>query len=91
MKLEVIGVSIISPVGFAIKPLIPASCFNCAPEPLAPESDIINTELILFVFLVFSISFVIAEATESVHWDQVSILLLYFSFFVIIPFKYCWS
>ena len=28
LKLEVIGVSIISPVGFAIKPLIPASCFN---------------------------------------------------------------
>ena len=38
LKLAVIGVSIIDPSGFAIKPLIPASCLICAGEPLAPES-----------------------------------------------------
>ena len=41
LKFEVIGFSIISPDGLAIKPLIPANCFNCASEPLAPESAII--------------------------------------------------
>ena len=35
------GVSMISPEGLAIKPLIPANCFICAGEPLAPESAII--------------------------------------------------
>ena len=41
LKFEVMGFSIISPDGLAIKPLIPANCFNCASEPLAPESAII--------------------------------------------------
>ena len=41
LKLEIIGVSIISPEGFAINPLIPANCFIWAAEPLAPEWAII--------------------------------------------------
>ena len=41
LKFEIIGVSMISPEGFAIKPLIPASCFIWADDPLAPESAII--------------------------------------------------
>ena len=41
LKFEIIGVSIISPEGLAIKPLIPASCFIWACDPLAPESAII--------------------------------------------------
>ena len=41
LKFEIIGVSIISPEGLAISPLIPANCFICACEPLAPESAII--------------------------------------------------
>ena len=41
LKLDIIGVSIISPDGFAINPLIPANCFIWACDPLAPESAII--------------------------------------------------
>ena len=40
LKFAIIGVSIISPDGFAINPLIPASCFIWACDPLAPESAI---------------------------------------------------
>ena len=40
LKLEMIGVSMISPDGFAISPRIPASCFIWAAEPRAPESAI---------------------------------------------------
>ena len=38
--MEVIGVSMISPDGFAISPLIPASCLTWVRLPLAPESII---------------------------------------------------
>ena len=34
---DLIGFSIISPDGLAINPLMPANCFNCAADPLAPE------------------------------------------------------
>ena len=46
LKFAVIGVSMISPEGFAINPLIPANCFICAAEPLAPESAIMKTEFV---------------------------------------------
>ena len=38
LKLAVIGVSIIEPSGFDIRPLIPESCLIWAGDPLAPES-----------------------------------------------------
>jgi hypothetical protein len=37
LKFEMIGVSMISPDGLAIRPRMPASCFICAGEPRAPE------------------------------------------------------
>ena len=84
----------ISPDGLAIKPLIPANCFICAAEPLAPLSAIINTEFILrpsFVISVADILFIISAATLSVHLDQASTTLLYFSPLVINPSEYCVS
>ena len=86
-----IGVSIISPEGFAIRPLIPANCFICAAEPLAPLSAIINTELIFIpsgVLSVAEIPLIISPATLSVHLDQASTTLLYFSPLVIKPSEY---
>ena len=44
-KFEVIGVSMISPDGFAIRPRMPASCRICCAEPRAPESAIMKMEL----------------------------------------------
>ena len=46
LKLAIIGVSMISPEGLAINPLMPANCFIWACDPLAPESAIIYTELV---------------------------------------------
>ena len=66
LKLDVIGLSIISPDGFAIRPLIPANCFICAADPLAPLSAIINTEFIFKPSVVFSVAeipFIISDAT----------------------------
>ena len=40
-KFEIIGVSMIEPSGFAIRPRMPASWRICAALPLAPESAII--------------------------------------------------
>ena len=91
LKLEVIGLSIISPEGLAIKPLIPANCFICAADPLAPLSAIINTELIFKPSEVFSVAempFIISPATLSVHFDHASTTLLYFSPLVIKPSAY---
>ena len=39
-----IGRSMISPEGLAIRPRMPASCLICASEPRAPECAIIHTE-----------------------------------------------
>ena len=44
-KLDRIGISIISPAGPAINPLIPASCFSWSSFPLAPDEIIIWTGL----------------------------------------------
>ena len=44
-KFAVIGVSMISPEGFAISPRIPASCRICCAEPRAPESAIMKIGL----------------------------------------------
>ena len=94
LKFDVIGDSIISPEGFAINPLIPANCFIWAADPLAPLSAIIKTELIFnpsFVTSVAEILFIISEATLSVHFDQASTTLLYFSPLVIKPSAYWFS
>ena len=42
MKLALIGRSMISPFGFAIRPRMPASWRICENEPRAPESAIIE-------------------------------------------------
>ena len=39
------GRSIISPLGFAIKPRMPESCLICALLPRAPESTIMKSGL----------------------------------------------
>ncbi len=44
-KLAVMGVSMISPEGLAIKPRIPASCRIWSLLPRAPESAIMKTGL----------------------------------------------
>ena len=79
LKEDLIGVSIISPDGLAIKPLIPASCLICAADPLAPECAIIQTEFTGWPTLVVDIFFIIASATSSEHFDHTSTTLLYFS------------
>ena len=100
LKFAVIGVSIIEPSGFAIKPLMPASCLICAAEPLAPESAIMKIELkdgcsISFPSESFLISFpslfIIALATWSFVFDQISTTLLYLSPLVTSPAWYCVS
>ena len=93
LKFAVIGVSIISPDGLAINPLMPANCFICAAEPLAPEFAIIKTEFVSIlsfgiIFVADEISFIISLATKSVHLDQTSTTLLYFSPLVINPSEY---
>jgi hypothetical protein len=40
LKFEMMGLSMISPDGFAMRPRIAASCFICAGDPRAPECDI---------------------------------------------------
>ena len=85
------GVSIISPDGFAIKHLMPANCLIWAAEPLAPEWAIIHTEFTGSFSLVVDIFFIISSATSSEHFDQTSTTLLYFSPWVIRPSKYCCS
>ena len=44
-KFDVIGVSMISPDGFAIRPRMPASWRICCFEPRAPESAMMYTGL----------------------------------------------
>ena len=44
-KFDVIGVSMISPDGFAIRPRMPASWRICCAEPRAPESAIMKMGL----------------------------------------------
>ena len=48
-KLDVIGRSMISPDGLAIRPRIPESCLICALLPRAPESTIMKSGLASFV------------------------------------------
>ena len=77
LKFEMIGVSMISPEGLAIKPRIPPSCFICAWEPRAPELAIIHTEGSSVwrpsAFLRGGeISVIISSETRSVALDQVA-------------------
>ena len=67
LKLEMIGVSMISPDGFAIKPRMPARCFICAAEPRAPESAIMKTELTGVAGSCEEMPFIISSATRSVQ------------------------
>ena len=71
-----IGCSMISPDGLAIRPRMPANWRICAGDPRAPECDIIQTELVCTPISCLEISFIIAPATSSVHRDQASTTLL---------------
>ena len=79
-KFAVIGLSIISPEGLAMRPRIPANCLICNFEPLAPESAIIKTGLNT------SISLKTKSDIFSVALVHISIILLYLSLSVITPF-----
>jgi len=76
-KLLVMGVSMISPEGFAIRPRIPASWRICCLLPRAPESAIMKIGLNLLCSRSWrSISSNISCATLSVTLDQMAITLL---------------
>ncbi len=80
-----IGVSMIEPSGFAIRPRMPASWRICAAEPRAPESAIMKIELKDFCRTLLPLASVtssvpsfsiIAFATWSLVRDQMSTTLL---------------
>ena len=48
IKFDLTGISIVSPVGLAIKPRIPASWLNWLAEPRAPEFIIMKIGFIIF-------------------------------------------
>ena len=81
----------ISPEGLVINPRIPASCLICAGDPRAPESDIIQTELIGTPGFSSLMTLTISSATFSEQLVQASTSLLYFSRWVISPSWYCCS
>ena len=74
-----IGVSMISPEGLAIRPRMPASCLICVAEPRAPEWAIMQTELTGLPGCGVEMPFIISSATRSEQRDQASTTLLYFS------------
>src|SRR5208337_4218750 len=75
-KLAVIGVSIISPVGFAISPRIPESWRICCFDPRAPESAMTKIGLRAPVLSSCCMAENISSATFSVMADQISTTLL---------------
>ena len=95
LKLEIIGVSMNSPECLAMSPRIPASCLIWSLLPLAPDIAIMYMGLKVpgysFPFSIrvdFSISSNIALETRFVASDQTSIILLYLSLLVMIPWTY---
>src|SRR5882724_9215744 len=95
-KLDMIGVSMISPDGLAIRPRMPPSWRIWSCEPRAPEFDIMKIELIwasppLGFILTAEISVIMSSEMRLVHFDQASTTLLYFSPWVIRPSLYCCS
>ena len=86
LKFARIGSSIISPLGFAIRPRIPESCriwFYYLVLRNSHHIDAIET------FLVFSSVFIITEVSSSFAFCQTSITQLYRSSCVITPLWYC--
>ena len=83
MKFALIGRSMISPFGFAIRPRMPASWRICLNEPRAPELAIMK--------IGFSSNIVssIASATLSVASVQISTIRSLRSSSVIRPRSYC--
>ncbi len=85
-KFVVIGVSMISPDGLAIRPRMPDSCRICCCEPRAPESAMMKIELKDGAFLVsplsgslnsaVEISFIMSLAIASATCAQMSTTLL---------------
>ena len=97
-KLEVMGVSMISPEGLAMRPRMPASWRIWSWLPRDPELDIMKMELKLRLLSsrsVFSslrisceISRIISRETSLVTLVQTSTTLLYFSVRVMMPSRY---
>ena len=79
LKLLLIGLSIMSPFGFATRPLIPANCLTCIMFPRAPDFTIISTGLNISD----SSSALIAYCTWSVASFQISIIFCFLSVSVI--------
>ena len=75
-KFDVIGVSMISPDGFAMSPRMPASCRICCFEPRAPESAIMKIGLNSPCCSSDSSSRNISSAISSVTCAQMSTTLL---------------
>ena len=91
-----IGLSMISPEGLAIRPRMAASCFIWAGEPRAPEWLIMKIEFTglsrpFSSFCTEEMRFIISPASRSEHFAQASTTLLYFSPWVIRPSWYCCS
>src|SRR4029078_7219519 len=81
LKFEMIGVSMISPEGLAIRPRMPASWRICAGGLRAPEGAIMEIDFTwpsrpFLSFLTDEISFIISSAIWSVDFDQASTTLL---------------
>ena len=85
MKLALIGRSMISPFGFAIRPRMPASWRICLNEPRAPELAIMKIGFSSSRFAS------IASATSSVASVQMSTIVSCRSSSVIRPRSYCCS
>ena len=87
LKLLLIGLSIMSPLGLATSPRIPASCLTCIMLPLAPDLTIISTGLNLSD----SNSVLMAYCTWSVASFQISIIFCFLSVSVIMSSLYNFS
>ncbi len=75
-KFEVMGVSMTSPLGLAMRPRMPASCRICCLDPRAPESAIMKMGLKSPLSARTSISLKSWSAICSVTWAQMSTTLL---------------
>ena len=82
MKFALIGRSMISPFGFAMRPRMPASWRSCANDPRAPESAIIA------IGLSWSRLSTIAFATSSVASVQIDVICSWRSDSVMRPWSY---
>ena len=91
-RLEVMGVSRISPEGLDIRPRMPASWRICCLLPRDPESDMTKSGLRWAPSkLIFFISAIMARETSSVTADQMLTTLLNRSRAEMVPSRYSFS